>query len=414
MAEPSTLYAGNLGRYGTHIAVAKEEVSDKAWNKLLELSKTPEYQKSKAVKWDEFVHGQQIIAKIGIGECASLPEQTLIAKIKNANSFIEVEAINPEDLEFTLAPCDNGKIQPPKKAYFNSDMVKAIDPITEIPEESLERSYELIISPEKYEKLSGLVEKRFGQQLEEINSIRINKNSLYELVLKSGKKLILKEFPEYNRDKFNIEGYFSKQLQATGFIPLYLDGQNLMLFSEFFGEESLSKLKNKEELARHYDHAMDFMIELGKLAGKNHKIRLPYMEERKSSNLTLIHSNLYPEHVLIDSKGNSKIVDLEHICYGPAELALSKLLVNTFHDLGEEFIQERLGYYLSKNPGINKQEFYCNFEFYRQETIKTIKEKLNKLLMQKHSPFNEEKVGTALSQIGNRASCQIQHNLAFC
>ena len=412
--EQKTIYLGNLKNYSTHATVTKEECSPELWKKYLELASSEEYQKSKAAKFDEFVHGQQIIAKIGIRECASLPEQTLIAKIKNADSFVEVEAINPKDLEFTLASCDVGKIQPPKKASFNPDIIYEIEPVIGTPEKSANCGYELIISPEKYRQIAELVEKRFSQQLEEINSVRTNKNSLYELVLKSGGKLILKEFPDCSKNKFSIEDYFSRNLQSTGFVPARLSRQNSMIFYEFFGEKSLADVKNKDELARHYNNAVDFMTLLGKSGKKIDAGNfLQSMECKKSANPSIIHCNLYPEHVLIDSKGNSKIIDLEHICRGPAELALARLLINTFHDLDNEFIQERLEHYLSGNAGINRKEFYCNFEFYRKETINTIKEKLSGLLMQKHSPFDEEKVSAALSGIGSRASCQIQHNSAF-
>lgn len=239
----------------------------------------------------------------------------------------------------------------------------------------------VLIPEQKYAELEQIVAENFGQRIDDVALLRANRNIVYQIKLKNGEIVVLKEFQSQNRDRFLIDSVFMSILAGEGIAPESWNSQNghLRLFSRYLGDLTLKDIKDARQLEEYYDRAIEMLVVLED-AGKRHKNQIAGMNipiigkgyyERKciqsperivTAHPTLIPEDFYPGHVIIDSRDNkAKMIDCESVCYGPVELALANLLVNTSHNLSPEFMQKRLEHYLSLKPEIDKKQFYDSF-----------------------------------------------------
>ncbi len=235
----------------------------------------------------------------------------------------------------------------------------------------------------KYNELEKIISTEFCAKIDNITTLRVNKNQVYRINLNDDRTVVLKEFTPYNNQKFAIESFFTQMLNRKGLTPnsKRLRDKSPRQFTEFINGPSLNNLQDEGQLASYYNAAIDILLAIEDIDRQHRaqlRIKIPTVSEMElakkynldeknitTSNFTLIHENFYPEHVIIGADKKAKVIDCEHICYGPIELALARLLDNTFHNLGENFVQQQLEYYLSHKPKINKELFYKSFNIHK-------------------------------------------------
>lgn len=247
-------------------------------------------------------------------------------------------------------------------------------------EEQSENPLNVLLTPKKYEELNWEVNTIFAEEIADISLIKKHNHEVYEIVLDSGKKIILKEFSPLYKVKLEIEKNVIGRISQLGMTPRIHAAVENKIFYDFVGNHSLADFEPWMG-ERFYDFAIDFIDSLGKLGKKFNETDFPKIfHPHEKNDQMLIHSNLYPQHIIIDDQRNPKVIDLEHICFGPVEYSLARLLVNSSHELSPEFIYQKLDYYLRLNPQKNSKEFYQNFEVFKNQILLKMVKKFEEII----------------------------------
>ena len=360
-----------------------------------------EYKNSRAVKFALMDVGvESVDANAILDGLPNIPDgfsKRFPAKVKRRISNPNQAYFTEQSNWFEITPLNNKSS--PKKLLLKMPTldISLFRFVPFVPSDGIYQSPVVILPVEKYNQIKELVRKA-GGNLDSIDLLRINKNSVYELVLKDGKKIIMKEFLESNRDNFNNEKFFYNSGMEL-YLPKPILGRDRILMTEYLDGTPLSKIQDSEQISKFYNSAIDFLINLGKFRGDFRNLAIPSDKNQRNQNLVLTHDNLYPEHLIVQPNEELKVLDLEHICFAPIEKALAVLLINSFHILDEEFIHEKLEYFLSKT-GIEKKPFYNNFEFYKREHLKELGKKFDGYIQD--GSFDEGEVESAKASLEAR------------
>jgi hypothetical protein len=396
----STIYVGNLEREGTHITIegdswAVEKIKEVMANpacidsalesarKLYALGVYQHKSPTLTVLEDRFRHNKPVFGQIILKESNLAHVNELFGKLTWLNRYIMLEPVSQKEFHSDLLKqgVSSKQRQPQADLLIETDEVEKINFLQreDLIRSSRDNHVNVIITPQKYEELEKIVSTEFGQKLGDIQTIQINRNTTSYLYLANGEQSLLKEFPNGTKGKLALDYYFSDLLSRENLAPRVKMGES-MLFIASLGKLSLKDIDlNDPKLAAYYDKAIDVLIALGDLDGRKdcniRNLHVPvigkqYYEEKVgaapeisgSAIVTLINTDFYPGHLMVDEKSDLvRGIDWESVSYGPIELALASLLINTFHDLSHEFIMERLNYYCSRKKGISQKTLYESF-----------------------------------------------------
>jgi len=252
----NTVYVGNLTRedLGTHLTVKERDVSPNRWKELSEYASTNDYEKSIAVKLDEFSHGGKILAKVVLNQSSRYPEMEFVAEVSKTNrdplGFIEVQPLDKSIIDFLSGPPTKDFEGHSGKMYVNPEHSQ-ITPII-----SLDESYEhfSLLPYPKFKEISDIIKELMHEELSSIDLVRRNENTVYNLTLRSGRKFIMKDFAD--EKSFKLESLLLQELSGLNLSPPVLAvPKRLKIFSDYLGNKSLLQ-SSENELADYFDQAI--------------------------------------------------------------------------------------------------------------------------------------------------------------
>jgi hypothetical protein len=214
-----------------------------------------------------------------------------------------------------------------------------------------------ILTQEKHDELDGLVQRAYGERLEQATQIKNRKNKTYHVFTLSGRHAVLKEFAPGAHENFSREVGLLSILGAHNSAPEIFAEEGRILL-DHAGTFTLLDIMDEKELARRYDEALGmnvalaerFLIEpqletilrIPSLTPDIFESKYRITPPKRTSHITLIAPTRYNGHYRISEKDDTlRRIDLENAYIGPVELSLANLILGAPIRLSEEFIRER-------------------------------------------------------------------------